>query len=197
MKVEIPPDKDHDKTWTGEILTYTGLRFDVMNPRADLINIQDIAHSLSMICRYNGHVRSFYSVAEHSIHVANWLSQGGESPEVQLAGLMHDSSEAYVGDMVSPLKRTEELGTAHTVIEERVLAAIAKRHGFIYPLPDVVHEADKAVYAWEVNHVRLFSENEWRTMLPTEAKNAFGVLFNNLQGDMQRKMSEQNGDDGE
>ena len=63
------------------------------------INISDIAHSLSLICRYNGHCRNFYSVAEHCVHVAAILPD-----ELKLMGLMHDATEAYVGDVCQPLK---------------------------------------------------------------------------------------------
>lgn len=83
-------------TW---ILTYTGRAFDLAAPRADLISTVDIAHSLSMICRFGGHPRRHYSVAQHSLLVA-----GIVPPEHQLIALLHDATEAYVGDMVRPIK---------------------------------------------------------------------------------------------
>lgn len=68
------------------------------------INIHDIAHHLSMLCRYTGGVKTFYSVAEHSVLVKSLLAERGYSERIQLAGLLHDAAEAYIGDVSSPLK---------------------------------------------------------------------------------------------
>lgn len=68
------------------------------------IYIEDIQHALSNICRFNGHCREFYSVAQHSVHVSEWLARNGGSLEEQFLGLLHDASEAYLGDMVRPIK---------------------------------------------------------------------------------------------
>ena len=81
-------------TW---VQTYTGIKFTPFNPSIEDINIIDIAHSLSMQCRFNGHCDDFYSVAEHSF----WMSYHTENA---LDGLMHDSAEAYLRDLVRPLK---------------------------------------------------------------------------------------------
>lgn len=69
------------------------------------IYVEDIQHALSNLCRFNGHCREFYSVAQHSVHVSEWLSRNGYSLRTQFLGLIHDASEAYVGDMVRPLRR--------------------------------------------------------------------------------------------
>jgi len=82
-----------------DIVTYTGKAFNIFKPDPKLICIEDIAHALSNICRYNGHTRNFYSVAEHCVR-ASYLTVGKP-----LINLLHDSAEAYVGDMVSPHKR--------------------------------------------------------------------------------------------
>jgi len=65
----------------------------------------DMAHALSQTCRYTGHYREFYSVAQHSVHVAQELIAAGNSPEYCLWGLMHDASEAYLADLAAPVKR--------------------------------------------------------------------------------------------
>jgi len=83
--------------------TYTGRAVDLDRFREDDVDIEDIAHSLSMQCRYNGHTKQFYSVAEHSIHISNHLALCAYGPTVQLAGLLHDAHEAYVGDIIRPI----------------------------------------------------------------------------------------------
>lgn len=82
------------------IETASGREFDFTDPRPESINIEDIAHALSNLCRYTGHVREFYSVAQHSILVSRLVP-----PDVAMYGLLHDASEAYLGDVSSPLKQ--------------------------------------------------------------------------------------------
>jgi len=88
----------------GCIKTYTGVMFDPLNPIADLISITDIAHALSMLCRANGHFKSFYSVGQHSINCMREALARGCSKRVQLACLLHDASEAYISDITRPVK---------------------------------------------------------------------------------------------
>lgn len=90
-----------------EIKTNSGVMFDPIRPRQELIDIADIAHSLSMLCRANGHFSSFYSVGQHSINCAREAQSRGHSRRVQLACLLHDGSEAYLSDVTRPVK--EEL----------------------------------------------------------------------------------------
>src|SRR5664279_1420110 len=98
-----------------------------MNPDPDALDIEEIAHALSMICRFTGHVREFYSVAQHCTIVSD-LGPACYA----FTGLMHDATEAYVGDVAKPLKN---MLPAYSVIEERVAQAIATRFGVINPLP--------------------------------------------------------------
>ena len=81
------------------IQTYTGARVTMPVPRVEEINIIDIAHALSLLCRFTGHTEQFYSVAEHCIRVAQLVE-----PKDKLAALLHDASEAYLGDISTPLK---------------------------------------------------------------------------------------------
>jgi hypothetical protein len=83
--------------------TYTGRAWWPMDPSPEDVCIEDIAHGLAYQCRYNGHCREFYSVAEHSTRVAAQLYKLG--PAEALAGLLHDAAEAYLGDIVRPVKR--------------------------------------------------------------------------------------------
>ena len=87
-----------------EIMTYTKKMFDPLHPEVELIDIEDIAHALSMLCRANGHFKSFYSVAQHSINCMKEAKARGYSERVQLACLLHDASEAYLSDVTRPVK---------------------------------------------------------------------------------------------
>ena len=83
------------------ITTFTGKQFDVFAPEIELIRIEDIAHALAYTCRFGGHCKRFYSVAEHSMAVSRCC----KSAEVELVGLMHDAAEAYMGDIPGPIKQ--------------------------------------------------------------------------------------------
>lgn len=87
-----------------EIMTYTRIMFDPIHPNEDLIGIEDIAHALSMLCRANGHIKTFYSVAQHSINCMQEAKARGYSERIQLACLLHDASEAYLSDITRPVK---------------------------------------------------------------------------------------------
>lgn len=87
-----------------EIMTVSKKMFDPLHPDGELIDIGDIAHALSMLCRANGHFRSFHSVAQHSINCMQEAKARGYSRRVQLACLLHDASEAYLSDVTRPVK---------------------------------------------------------------------------------------------
>jgi len=107
------------------ILTRSGRRFDFVNPTAQQISIQDIAGALSKICRYTGHCKWFYSVAQHSVLVSQLVPR-----TLAFEALMHDAHEAYTTDVSSPLKRM--LGRVYAAVEHRVDRAI--RHKFSLPV---------------------------------------------------------------
>lgn len=125
------------------IQTYTRRRFELFDPRADQVDIDDIAQALSQLCRFGGHTRRFYSVAEHSVHVSHLVA-----PEHQLEGLMHDAAEAYVQDLVRPLKLNLE---PYRQVEHVIMCAIANRFSFIFGSA-AVHVADNAMLALERDH---------------------------------------------
>lgn len=87
------------------IRTYTGTMFDPLHPDPELVNITDIAHALSLLCRANGHFRNFYSVAQHCVNCMEEAKARGHSRKVQLACLLHDASEAYLSDVTRPVKQ--------------------------------------------------------------------------------------------
>lgn len=116
----------------------SGRFFDLLAPEEYDYDIEEIATALSNICRYTGHVEKFYSVAEHSVLVSHLVP-----PRLALCGLLHDASEAFCGDVSSPLKK---LLPEYKAIEERVQEAIAKHFNLPFPFPPEVHEADKRMY---------------------------------------------------
>jgi len=104
--------------------TYTGRAFR-FPPTADMVQMEDIAHALSMQCRYNGHCRRFYSVAEHSVLVADWLHAEYGDAHLALAGLLHDAAEAYVCDVPRPLRPRL---SAYGALEAQVETVIAEKY---------------------------------------------------------------------
>jgi hypothetical protein len=94
-------DQARNGSW---MQTRTGVSFYPLDPRASEINIEDVAHGLAMCCRYGGQCREFYSVAEHCVRVSEHVPQ-----QYAREGLLHDLSEAYIGDMIRPLKHTPEM----------------------------------------------------------------------------------------
>lgn len=86
------------------ITTYTGKHFYPTDPNIDDIDIEDIAHAMSLLCRANGHFKEFFSVAQHSINCAKEAKARGRSKSVQLACLLHDASEAFISDVTRPVK---------------------------------------------------------------------------------------------
>lgn len=107
------------------IQTVSGRKFPLLDIDPDAILIDDIAHALSMLCRFNGQCLRFYSVAEHSVHVSIVIA-----PDLAMVGLMHDAAEAYLGDVPSPLKGQLR---DFKVIEDRLLRAIGDKFGFAMP----------------------------------------------------------------
>jgi hypothetical protein len=114
--------------------TYTGKALQFDDPKADQICIEDIAHALSNICRFSGHCKQHYSVAQHSVYVSQMVD-----PQDALSGLLHDATEAYIGDMVSPLKR---LIPQFATYEDRLWRVIARKYKLPADLPISVKRAD-------------------------------------------------------
>lgn len=125
------------------IQTYTGRQFWPLDPRADEVDIQDIAHALSNLCRFTGHCAWFYSVAQHSVLVSRACD-----PADALAGLLHDAAEAYVADLPRPIKRQPGM-EAYRDAEALVHGAIGERFGVAVLMPPSVVAADEAVLATE------------------------------------------------
>ncbi len=106
------------------ITTYTGKHIDPTNPDMTQVNIQDIAHALSLICRGNGQVKSFFSVGQHCINAAREAIERGYSQRVILASLLHDACESYMSDVPRPLKGAMP---EYVCIEEHLLDLIYEK----------------------------------------------------------------------
>ncbi len=148
------------------ILTSTGIRFDVLKPDPNAIHLEDIAHALSHLCRFGGHCRSFYSVAEHSTLVAKAVRVRHED-DLGLArwALLHDASEAYVVDVPRPAKRQLP---QYQEMEDAIQQAVAKRFNLPWPMPEEVHRADTDLLALELRAYMPVQEDGRLPKLPAD-----------------------------
>jgi len=121
----------------GWIQTFTSRQFWPLDARPEEVDIRDIAHGLSMLCRYAGAVREFYSVAQHCV-----LMSEAVAPEHALAALLHDATEAYVVDLPNPVKR---FMPEYMNIENALWLIIAEHFGVPGMLPPEVHDADARI----------------------------------------------------
>lgn len=154
----------------GCIRTFTGKYVNPSDARNMEICIDDIAHALSQQPRFGGHLPRFYSVAQHCIHVTDHLP-----PELKLAGLLHDASEAYLIDVPRPVK---EVLVNYKMIENKVMTRIAHVFGFDWPLHDEVKKADELELHWEWNNLMINQTPPTAFYLtPTEAETKFLELF--------------------
>lgn len=173
-----------------KIMLQSGVEFDFVNPAASPFTIEDIAHGLSMLCRYAGQCRIFYSVAEHCMLVSEVV------PEHAFAALMHDAAEAFVGDITRPLK---QMLPQFKQIERQVEDAIAARYCLPTPMPAAVKRADLAILAAEQEQIMPAGTNRWaadagirpapirvRGLSPADAKAAFLARFAALEGRVSR-----------
>lgn len=133
------PSRERFGDW---MQTYTGRKFWPLDPRPEDVFVEDIAHSLSLQCRYAGHCLRFYSVAEHSVLLYRWLLEKGHDRETCKWGLLHDAGEAFVSDVVRPLKRSLP---GFDQIETKVQIAICTRFQMHPIMPPMVKEIDSRI----------------------------------------------------
>lgn len=145
--VPVAPQPARRGDW---MQTFSGRQFWPMAPREDEVHIEDIAHALSMQCRYAGHCIRFYSVAEHSVLMAWWLYRHA-GPQTALAGLLHDASEAYLVDVPRPVK---PYLAGYKEAEARVQGVIMRRFGLPAELPRAVKEADDWIIGDELANLK-------------------------------------------
>ena len=152
----IKPDNYSDKEWEDMkrntwFCTFTGRKFHAFDPQPEDISLQDIAHALALVNRYNGMTVFPMSVGYHSLLVAQHAK-----PEYQLEGLLHDASEAYIMDVPRPWK---PFFTNYSVCEDLLMQVIADKFNFKYPLPEQIHVIDNKLLHTEA--IQLLPGNDW------------------------------------
>lgn len=177
------------------IQTFTGLRFSPLEPDPAAIEIADIAHGLAHHCRFGGHASTYYSVGQHSCVVADAVAARGADRDTVLHALLHDASEAYLGDLPHPVKHRSEFGALYRRIEEPLQAAILARFGLALSPPPLVKEIDRAALATERTLLMRAVDDAWWPELegvrpldveivpwsPQQSETEFLLRFENLQ----------------
>lgn len=130
----------------GWIQVYSGATFFPLDPNPDVLTLDDVAIPLSRMCRYGGHCLQFYSVAEHCVLMARHLRAAGYDDARCLQALMHDASEAFIADIVRPVKGKL---AGYKDAEERLMRALSPRFGFDWPMTPVVRDLDASMIAVE------------------------------------------------
>lgn len=167
------------------IQTYTGKRFHPLNAKVEDICIEDIAHALSQICRFTGHSQSFYSVAQHSVLVSYVCDKNNA-----LYGLLHDMSEAFLGDISRPLKRTNVF-RPYREYEKKLQEVMCAKFGLPLEEPKDVKWADNKLLVTEARDLMSPLHPDWQNSMtplpfkidplpPKEAKQLFLDRFQEL-----------------
>lgn len=168
--------------------TYSGEPFYPLDPIPDEVRIEDIAHALANICRFGGHCKFFYSVAQHSLKVSRIVPHG-----LELQALLHDGAEAFLGDMVKPFKN---MMPEFEKAEADVFSVIAGKFGIPKELSPEVKIADRILLATEARDLMRVDHPCWgkwlkgvaplsdiiRPLSPHIAEAAFIERFNELTG---------------
>lgn len=157
-------------TW---IQTRNGTAFSLIKPLKEDVDFNEIAYALSHLCRFCGHTKKFYSVAQHSCIVASLLPK-----PLKLCGLLHDAHEAYIGDIATPVKAALGIPkAAMQALESPILQAIHEAAGQSWPLHEgvagAIKYADLVALQTERRDLMTVSQKEWQSgygILPTEKR---------------------------
>ena len=170
----------------GRLITRNGIIVNVLDMKEEDVNLGDIIHSLSNTCRFGGHSPEFYSVAQHSMMVANYVMANPHATEDNIRqALLHDAAEAYLVDMPSPLKA---LMPEFRKLEDEIMAVIAKRFRLEYPFPPMIKEADNAAFRFEwANLIAGKSFGDIICLSPEESRNRFGDMVSEYLSDCKNR----------
>lgn len=155
------------------IRTYSGQYIDLLDPRPEHIHIEDIAHALSTMPRFAGHLKHPYTVAQHSIFCYHKAPSNHK-----LVALLHDATEAYLMDLPSPLKNALP---GYKLIEAKLQRVIFDRYGVGCRIPEIVKQIDREALEWEWQNLAIDRRDYSRH--PAEIKRAFIHLFNRHEND--------------
>lgn len=145
-----------NKNW---LFTHSGIQVFLANPSIEQINIDDIAHAICHLCRYNGQCNKFFSVGEHSVLVAQDILRKTGDKALALAGLMHDSPEAYLCDVTGPLK---DMLLVYGILEARFERVIREKYNIVHPFDHPqIKKSDYEVFFTEADHLFDFSYIAW------------------------------------
>ena len=138
------------------IRTYKGNWVNVFDPNPEIFDIEDIAHALSHQCRFSGHLKQYYSVANHSIFCYKEALSTGLGKKEQLTALMHDCSEAYLVDIPRPIKRQFP---QYKSIESGLMYILSKIFGFSWPIPKEIEYIDNLALQLEWDYLMIQNKN--------------------------------------
>lgn len=155
------------------IRTNSGLFINVFEPHPDMISIEDIAHALSSIPRFGGHLNRHYSVAQHSVAAA----LAAKTLEDRKAALLHDASEAYMLDMPTPIKSKLP---DYKKYEDNLMRVIAEKFGFEYPLNPEIKRIDAELLQLEWENLVVYDNLEFDCLPKEDAKIAFLATYYEL-----------------
>jgi uncharacterized protein len=135
-------------------ITYSGKTIDLAAIQPEQINIRDITAGLSKLCRFSGQINKFYSVAQHSAMLSVIVPDN-----LKKVALLHDASEAYLQDIISPLKQM--LGEPYKKIEHSFMDAIFDRFGLNIDLLPEIKQYEKELYRLESDTFRHGEKQRW------------------------------------
>lgn len=154
--------KHRKKHITPTVTLHSGAEIDLTNPNVDDVTLEDIAHHLSHMCRWNGAPEHFFSVAEHCIRAAEIAPK-----EHKLSVLMHDCEEAILGDNITPLK---EMVPELVELGNRIRVTLLAKFGVVYD-EDAVKYYDRQQLRWELDWI--INDSKYKGLLPSDAKKLF------------------------
>lgn len=148
--------EDKYSTEVTYIQSYSGTTVDFLNPKENQILLEDIAHALSLLCRFGGHCSEFYSVADHSIRCSEKAPDG-----FKFEALMHDATEAFLVDVPRPIK---QVLPGYRDIEAGLDVVIRKKFGLPEKMSKEVHHVDGAMLSTEKRDLMKPSDRPWSSL---------------------------------
>lgn len=151
-----------------KVLTYSGIMFDILEPNIKDVRLEDIGRGLANQARFNGQSRKPISIAQHSIGVlerainGTMLNEDDDKYMCRVQALFHDAAEAYIGDMVSPIKKHTKINDVNfKEIEEEILSVIFDKYGIEWPMRSIIDICDEEQTQHEMDFCRSNIDEVW------------------------------------